>query len=139
MTMARPVLALALLLGGTPSLAQPVPEGTHRGTDGPPNLCGITAATVPALEAMMAAQFAPLPGNERYVSYEDPAHRRIWTFTTAAHPAHPAASCMTVVRRDGWISVNREISCPSTRASCDLLHREFEALDAANSRRFQAR
>jgi hypothetical protein len=137
--MARPVLALALLLGGTPSLAQPAAEGAHRGNDGPPNLCGITAATIPALEAMIAVQFSPLPGDERYISYEDPAHRRLWTFTTAAHPAHPAASCMTVVRRDGRIGVNREISCPSTRASCALLRREFEALDAANSRRFQAR
>ncbi len=126
----RPALALAVLLGGVPVPAQPVPEGIHEIDEGPPRLCGMTAATVPALEAALAGRLPPLPGNERYVAYEDAQNLRVWTFTTSAHPAHPAVACRGVAEEDGNVVAQMDIVCHSTRANCDALYREFEELNA---------
>lgn len=130
----RPVLALALLLTAAPLQAQPVPEGIHSLEQGPPDLCGTTAPDIPALEAALAARLPSLPGNERYVAYEDAPNLRIWTFTTAAHPAHPAVACRSVVEENGNVATRTEISCHSTRASCDALYREFDELNARTMR-----
>ncbi len=132
----RHVLALALLLTGAPApaQAQPVPEGIHSLEEGPPNLCGTTAPDVPTLQAALAARLPPLPGNERYLAYEDAPNMRVWTFTTAAHPAHPAVACRSVGEENGRVGMRTEISCHSTRANCDALYREFEELNARTLR-----
>lgn len=121
---------LALLLTGTPASAQPVPEGIH--TIGPdrPELCGMTAPTIAELHTRIAARLPGLPGNERFVAYEDARNMRVWTFTTAAHPAHPAVACRTVTEVNGQALLDLQIDCRSTRENCDALYREFEALSA---------
>lgn len=134
MPVARHAFALALLLSGAPAKAQPVPEGIHSLGEGPPDLCSTTAPDIPALEAALAARLPPLPGNERYVAYEDAPNMRIWTFTTAAHPAHPAVACRSVVEENGNVGTRTEIACHSTRANCDALYREFEELNARTMR-----
>ena len=127
----RVLLALAML--GLPSVmpaaAQPVPEGIHRPGQGHPNLCDASAETVAALQAQLAARLPGLAGNERFVAYEDPQHMRVWTFTTAAHPAHPAVACRTVTEVNGSVQLGLQLYCHSTRENCDSLYREFEELN----------
>ena len=106
-----------------------VPEGIHSLEKGEIEICGTKAGTVLALFDRMS-KLPPLPGNDRYVAFEDSRKRRVWTFTTAAHPAHPAVACRSVVEKDGSVLLGLEISCHSTREKCDALYREFEALNA---------
>lgn len=128
----RALVAVAVLAGSAAAgpAAQPVPEGIHSPGAERPSLCDTVAATVPALEAELSARLSPLPGNERFTAYADDANRRIWTFTTAAHPAHPAVACRAVRVQDGQVGLGTEIYCVSSRANCDALYREFEALNA---------
>jgi hypothetical protein len=129
----RAGMAVALLaqLGAPPAAAQPVPEGVHRPGTGQPTLCGSTAGTVAALQADIAGRLPPMAGNARYIAFENAPALRIWTFTTAVHPAHPAVACRTLIRRpDGGFEVGTEIYCFSTRENCDGVYREFEELNA---------
>ena len=119
-----------LLLTSAPAAAQPVPEGIHSIGEAQPTLCGMTAPTTAELHARLAARLPRLPGNERFTAYEDAQNMRVWTFTTPAHPAHPAVACRTVVDADGGARVDLQIDCRSTRENCDALYREFEALNA---------
>jgi hypothetical protein len=133
---ARTCLALLFLAGLAGGLtAQPVPEGIRSPSGGRPSLCGMTAASISALEAELSRLLPALPGNDRFGRYEDRPNRRIWTFTTAAHPAHPAVACGTVATRDGMVGLDMQIFCLSTRETCDALHREFEELNAQVRRR----
>lgn len=126
----RMIAAIAVLTGSAAGAAQPVPEGIHSLAERA-ELCGMTAATVPELEARIAARLLPLPGNERFTAYEDRQNFRVWTFTTSAHDAHPAVACRTATARpEGGSNLAMEISCFSTRENCDALYREFEALNA---------
>jgi hypothetical protein len=127
------LLFLAGLAGG--SAAQPGSEGARSQESSPSSLCGVPATDIPALEAELSRRLTELPGNDLFRRYEDPPNRRIWTFTTAAHPAHPTVACGTVVTRDGMVGIQMEISCYSTRENCDALHREFEELSAQLRRR----
>jgi len=117
---ARAGIAAALLaqLGAPPAAAQPVPEGVHRPGIGRPTLCGSTAGTVAALQTEIAGRLPPLTGNDRYIAFEDAPNLRIWNFTTAVHPAHPAVACRTLVRRpDGGFEMGTEIYCFSSADS----------------------
>ncbi|MEA3012688.1 MAG: hypothetical protein QOD42_1233 [Sphingomonadales bacterium] len=123
--------AMLAQIGAQPATAQPVPEGVHRPGTGRPTLCGSTARTVAALQAELAGRLPPLAGSDRYIAFEDAPNLRIWTFTTAAHPAHPAVACRTLIQRsDGGFEVGTEIYCFSGRENCDGVYREFEELNA---------
>ena len=100
--------ALAVLTGSAAGAAQPVPEGIHSLADRA-ELCGMTADTVPELEARLATRLPVLPGNERFTAYEDRQNFRVWTFTTSAHAAHPAVACRTATARpDGRTDLGME-------------------------------
>jgi hypothetical protein len=126
----RAPLVLILLLFAAQAKAQPVPEGIHSIREGQPNLCGETAPTIADLQSRLAARLPGLPGNERFVAYEDEPNMRVWTFTTSAHAAHPAVACRTVTDVNGHTNLDLKIDCRSTRENCDALYREFEALNA---------
>jgi hypothetical protein len=125
------VLAVPLALATpTPAAAEPVPDSIHSLGGPDDKICGLRSGDIPALEAQLARDLPREAGNERYRAYWDEAARRIWTFTTAVHPAHPAVACRTIGERDGAVYVDTEITCYSTRANCDALYREFEQLNA---------
>ena len=108
-------------------------QGAHKQGSAPPRLCGLTAPSIAALQQQIAATLPRADGDPRFVAYRDGANMWNWSFT-AAHPAHPAAACRSLIQRDGAWHVATEIACHSDRANCDALSREYEALDAAMRR-----
>ena len=108
-------------------------------TGAQPGLCGLSAASIPALQQQIAAALPAAEGDDRFAAYSDEANMRTWSFTTANHPAHPAAACRTLVQREGNWHVVTEIECQSSRANCDALRREYEELDAAMRRSLEQR
>jgi hypothetical protein len=88
--------------------------------------CAATSAEAAALQQDIARRFQPRAEGDRYVAYDDMANRRIWMFTTQAHPAHPSVACIEIVRRSGSVGADVRIGCFSTAASCANLNREFE-------------
>ena len=123
--------ACAAMLVAAPVRAQPVPEGIHTEATGDMSLCGITGADVPAIQA----QFIALDGvteltvQDAYRAFSQEEPFRVWSFTTAANPAHPAVVCRTVVEEQGQVMVQMEIACAASREACDDLFRQFEALN----------
>jgi len=109
-------------------------HGTHGAGSAQRSLCGLGVASIPALQQQIAASLPGTGGDERFVTYSDEPNMRNWSFTTAAHPAHPAAACRTLVQREGAWHVLTEIECHSSRVNCDALRREYEQLDAAMRR-----
>ena len=127
----RGLAALALSLSlTTGASAQPVPEGIHSGGSGKPNVCGLTAPSVAVLEAdiLRRSDVERLDQTPEYHAYAIADYRQL-TFTTRANRAHPAVACRQVVDDpSGGSNIRTSIACFSTRANCDWLYREFEAL-----------
>lgn len=117
---------------GTPAAAQPVPEGIHSEGDERPEVCGLRAASVPALEAQIQTRsdFETLPTTtEHYRAFAISEGMRILTFTTPSNPAHPAVVCRQVADNgNGGSTIQTTIACYNSRENCDWLYREFEAL-----------
>ncbi len=92
--------------------------------------CAATPAEAEALRHDIAGRFQPRAEGNRFIVYDDVANRRIWMFTTQAHPAHPSVACLEIVARNGAIGAEIQIGCFSSAANCAALNREFEARGA---------
>ena len=124
-------LALVALLGsagGQPvARGEPAPFSSLRPAE---TLCGLTAASAGDFEA----QVARLPGIEHapdeggYGVYFDNTNMRIWNFTTAQIPGHPAAICRTIVPKGSGSEIRTEISCGGDKADCAAIAESFDAL-----------
>jgi hypothetical protein len=53
----------------------------------------------------------------------------IWSFTPPTHPAHPSAARRTLVSKDGQMFVETRLKCEASKAACDKLAADYEALD----------
>jgi len=88
--------------------------------------CAATQSEMVTLRQEIGGRFQSRAEGDRYVAHDDVANRRIWMFTTQAHPAHPSVACIEIVRRNGSIGADVRISCFSTATNCANLNREFE-------------
>ena len=124
MRIASVFAALALLLGSAPAATQPAPPS---GPDQPdPMRCAATSAEAATLRHDIAGPLQPRAEGDRFIAYDDVANRRIWMFTTQAHPAHPSVVCIEIVRRNDAIGAEVQIGCFSSAANCANLNRELE-------------
>jgi hypothetical protein len=115
-----------LLIGAT----QPAPPPAPVPGQPEPMRCAATAAAATSLQRDVAARFPARAEGDLFTAYDDVPDRRIWMFTTRAHPAHPSVACIEIVARDGVIGVEVQIGCFSAEANCAALNREFEARGA---------
>ncbi|MDZ4372375.1 MAG: hypothetical protein U1C74_13255 [Phenylobacterium sp.] len=60
---------------------------------------------------------------------EERSSSTLWSFTPANHPAHPSAVKRQLVNEGGNVNLKMSISCSATKAVCDALVRDFEALN----------
>ena len=88
--------------------------------------CAATPAGAAALRQDLAGRFHPRADGDGFIAYDDEADRRIWMFTTPAHPAHPSVVCIEIVTRDGNVGADVQIGCFSSAANCAGLDRELE-------------
>ena len=138
----KSLFAVLVLLHGSVSVAQSVPEGIHKPGDGSADICGLKAKTVADLQSLVvaAADAEVLDVTPFYNAYALNQSLRQLTFTTPANRAHPAVACRAVVDDPArGSSVNTEIVCHNTRENCDWLYREFEALTASTLRKMEGR
>lgn len=118
--------AFALLLESAPAASQPTPTSPP-GPGQPDQMrCAATPTEAAALRHDIAARFQPRAEGDRFIAYDDVANRRIWMFTTQAHPAHPSVACIEIVARNGRVGADIQIGCFSSAANCADLNREFE-------------
>jgi len=68
--------------------------------------------------------------SEQYIALRDRNRMITWTFTQAAHPAHPAVVCRRVVESDGALRLEMNANCQAKKPACDALIAEFEQLNA---------
>ena len=54
----------------------------------------------------------------------------LWTFVPASHPAWPSLVRRQLVEREGTLFIEMETLCEAKQDACDLLEREFDALNA---------
>jgi hypothetical protein len=110
--------------------AERVPEGIHSEGDGKPDVCGLQAQSIAALEMQVRSRsdVEILDQTADYSAYAIGDYRQL-TFTTKSNRAHPAVACrQAVAARDGGSTVRTSIACFNSRENCDWLYREFEAL-----------
>jgi hypothetical protein len=109
---------------------KPVPEGIHSSGDGRPDVCGLQASSVTELENQIKSRsdVEALDQTAEYSAYAIGKMRQI-TFTRKSNRAHPAVACRQVVAtQSGGSTIQTSIACFNSRANCDWLYREFEAL-----------
>jgi len=61
---------------------------------------------------------------------DDRQSNAIWSFTPADHPAHPAVVKRSLVQKDSGVYIDMTALCQATKAACDKLMDEFNALNA---------
>jgi non-ribosomal peptide synthetase component F len=128
-------LAIVASLSSVPALAQTVSEDIHSPVRGPTEICGVTA--------LLAADFIEAVDGDPRLSRAEINSDRFemhvsadgwtqWVATLPTDPAHPAITCRHAYQDDAgnWV-MNRQMRCDGSRATCDALFLEFQALDRA--------
>ena len=82
-----------------------------------------------ALAALRSRADLVVHQEKGWTGFEDRATLTIWTFTPPGHPAHPAVVKRTVVQEGTTVSLKVTGRCEATKAACDKLMAEFEALN----------
>lgn len=68
--------------------------------------------------------------SEQYIALRDRSRMITWTFTQAAHPAHPAVICRRIVGPEGALRLEMNANCTASKPACDALIAEFERMNA---------
>jgi hypothetical protein len=82
-----------------------------------------------ALKALRSKPGVQVSEQAGWIVATDPEDGAVWTFTTAGHPAHPAAVKRKPVEHDGAVYIDMQIQCGGSKQACDDLVREFQALN----------
>jgi len=128
------LLYIALLVLPDAGNAQTVPEGTHRLSQGPTTICGVTADDpadfAKAVRSSRRFHKAPVDSDrfDLYVTADELSEQ--WVLTKPGDRAHPAVTCRHVFqnKHGSWLH-SREMRCGASRAACDSLFIEFRELD----------
>ena len=126
------VLIIVIMMGTPlPVRAAPIPGTAVSANDKPDTLCGITADSVKGFQDKTAAdpRFKADPATERQSPYASEALQALWTFTTAKHPAHPAAICRQIVERGSVSALEMRIRCEAKAPACEDFFWEQKKLD----------
>ncbi len=118
--------ALAMLAGTSALAAGPAAEPL---SESPSSTIGY-ASPEAALAALRAKPGVAIREEQGWIVISDDeghAHA-VWTFTTGAQPAHPAAVKRTIIERDGSIFIEMDVMCGGSKEDCDALVREFQEL-----------
>lgn len=89
------------------------------------------ASVADALAALRAQPGVTFATERGWTIATDGAARAIWSFAPAEHAAYPSAVKRQVVGNGGKVSLEMKVLCQASKAACDDLVREFEALNAA--------
>jgi hypothetical protein len=82
-----------------------------------------------ALEALQAKPEVVVRTSQGWTIINDPSERTLWTFTPENHPAHPAVVKRAVQQKDGALFLDMKVKCFGTKAACDTLVQDFQALN----------
>lgn len=92
-----------------------------------------------ALEALKARADVTISEQGGWIIADDKANHTLWSFSTAGHPAHPAAVRRTVVNESGQAAIRMNILCQGEKQACDGLRGEFARMNAALQQAMSAR
>jgi hypothetical protein len=84
-----------------------------------------------ALEALKARADVTVSEHGGWIIADDKASHTLWSFSTAGHPAHPAAVRRTVVNDSGQAAIRMNILCQGAKEACDGLRGEYARMNAA--------
>lgn len=87
-----------------------------------------------ALTALRAKPGVSVKEENGWIIANDPDEKALWTFTTAGHPAHPAAVKRLVIEKDGAAHIQMSVTCGAQKAACDRLVQQFKELNESISR-----
>lgn len=127
--MLKVTTVLAALLVAAPSHAQlpasgPLPEvGTS--TIGYPTV----QAALDALKSKPGVTIGSHDGWTIISDKEPGTDPALWSFAPEGHPAYPSAVKRTVIERDGQVLIEMSVLCSASKAACDALVRDFQALN----------
>jgi hypothetical protein len=122
--------------------AQTVPEGIHRPGSDHEQMCGLEGRD--ALDLMEKARKSRELHrvdiqSPRFELFETAKPKYQLVITRPSEPAHPAVSCRHVYEEDGATQMERSMRCDASRAACDALFLEFQALDEQMKRALQSK
>jgi hypothetical protein len=69
----------------------------------------------------------------------DPEGFALWSFPPETHNAYPSAVKRVTYEKDGGVWITMAISCGASKAACDSLARDFEALNERMKQSMQRR
>lgn len=98
----------------------------------PASFCGSGTGAPDALlqQVKGMAGVKEIHRDREFVAYQDPASQSVFTFTDAAHAAHPAAVCRKPVQKGDQLEIEMAIVCKGPDAKCAALEQDFKLLNA---------
>lgn len=117
--------AAVLAIGGAslPAFGQvtPLPEVDHSSVGFPTVDVALTTLRVkPGAEVSVQGGWTIISDREEST---------LWSFIPAGHPAYPAVVKRQTHEKDGGAYISMSVLCQSTKAPCDQLVRDFNALN----------
>jgi hypothetical protein len=93
-------------------------------------MCGRRFDSLADLRLQLAGErnVEALPVGPTWSSFADRAAMTVWTFAEAGNPAAPAVVCRRPVEENGFVSVQMQVRCRSSKAACDAMVAAFKAL-----------
>jgi Protein of unknown function (DUF4019) len=82
-----------------------------------------------AFDAVKVLPGVKMLAREGWTIVEDDRNKAVWSFTPPKHPAHPAAIRRILVTKDGKIGMSLSALCEASKAACDKMMEDFEALN----------
>ena len=121
----RTVVSLGCTAVALPSLAQgapaPLPEASGSAIG-----YSTVADALAALHTEPGVTFSTRNG---WTIAQDMPHQTIWSFAPADHAAYPSAVKRSVAVHDGEVSIETKVLCQASKAACDDLVRQFDAMN----------
>jgi hypothetical protein len=131
--------ALALMVCIGTSVADEVTTVVPKSAPLPEQPADIGYRTVAeALSALTKASGLEVANPGGWTIVTDHEHSTVWSFAPPSHPAYPAVVKRTAVSKDGSVYVDMKVQCEAAKAACDVLVRDFIALNERMKKDFKA-
>ena len=125
------VLLLAPFLMAQTEPQPLVPEGIHSPSTEAPNLCGLTAAGVDALQQKVMSDrgFREENSDDHYRVFNREGDFVQIVFPRPGYLSFPMVTCIQLFEDSNGTTVRRQMHCGGTREQCDRIFLEWNAHD----------
>jgi len=82
-----------------------------------------------ALESLKLDKNSEVSESDGWVIVNDNSNKALWSFAPKTHQSYPSVVRRAIVEKNGKIVIRTQVRCSAKRSICDLLVKDFMALN----------